>query len=572
LDQPHKEVRQNPPEFEGHGGRAFRPFEAGSEPWNEDRQFYSLAIETLTGTSDPSTIEPVVARLAARGMLLEALCDPALNRTQALALARDAIRIDPTADAALARGLADSQTGQGTVVIKDATRLMGVLCEVGDASRMMTSMLRLLRHPDPYMRSRAVKMVGRGSKSPKWVRQRLNDADPRMRANAIESLWSLDTAAARGLLCFAAREDPHQRVTANALLGLYYLGETSALAELARMAANAAGPVRASAAWAMGESGDVRFQNALRRMLNDEDRTVRKRALSGLARAKALQPAAGSPWHISARVSEMEQNGWRRAVVAIGGDNSGELPAIPSLGFILSEAGSPVMSYRVIRRNPPPPISVAFILPQGAEAAGPLREGIESCLKWKRSRDLWCLLPYADSVDSGMTDAPVDAGGPAFSADADFLKKALAEPAHLECGDLWNTVRRAAKVEGHAALGTRHIILLGTAEESRAAGPVVRAKLRNPHIRLQAIAVGGNPLVLEFCKEVGAHFELADLAGLGATIRRAYLSLLARYEISYQSAVANATDLKLRVQGPGGSGELIVPYSPESRMGRPGRG
>ena len=97
----------------------------------------------------------------------------------------------------------------------------------GDPSRMMASMLRLLRHPNPYLRSKAVKVVGRGSKSPKWVRQRLADPDPRIRANAIESLWSVDNAEARSLLHFAAAEDGHNRVVANALLGLYYLGECS---------------------------------------------------------------------------------------------------------------------------------------------------------------------------------------------------------------------------------------------------------------------------------------------------------------------------------------------------------
>jgi len=151
-------------------------------------------------------------------MLLDALCDPGLNKEQAVALGRAAVRIDPAADATLARGLADSETGQGAVLVRDAPRLMEILCEVGDPSRMTPSMLRLLRHPDSRLRSRAVKVVGRGSKSAKWVRQRLNESDPSIRANAIEALWSVATDEARILLKDAAA-DGHNRVAANALMG-----------------------------------------------------------------------------------------------------------------------------------------------------------------------------------------------------------------------------------------------------------------------------------------------------------------------------------------------------------------
>jgi len=82
---------------------------------------------------------------------------------------------------------------------------MEILCEVGDPSRMMASMSRLLRHSNAYMRSKAVIVVGRGSKSAKWARQRLNETDPRIRANAIEALWSVDTDEAKVVLRFAPR-------------------------------------------------------------------------------------------------------------------------------------------------------------------------------------------------------------------------------------------------------------------------------------------------------------------------------------------------------------------------------
>ena len=61
-------------------------------------------------------------------------------------------------------------------------------------------------------------MIGRGSKSTKWVMGRLSESDPRVRANAIESMWGVDTPEARTLLNFAV-SDANNRVAGNALLG-----------------------------------------------------------------------------------------------------------------------------------------------------------------------------------------------------------------------------------------------------------------------------------------------------------------------------------------------------------------
>src|SRR4051794_13854555 len=270
---------------------------------NDRQQFYSIAIEMLRDLPDSRGVQYLIAMIVANGLLLEALCDPALNKDQAIMLGRAAVRVDPMADAGLARGLADSETGQGSVFVRDAPRLMEILCEVGDASRMMSSMLRLLRHPNPYLRSKAVKVVGRGSKSAKWVRQRMNEPDARIRANAIEALWSVDTAEAR-ILLHSATSEGNNRVAANAMLGLYYLGESSILAELVHMAQHESGLFRASAAWAMGETGDLRFSEHLRRMLSESDAMVRKRALTALGKLKSanIPSPNSSGWNVAARL------------------------------------------------------------------------------------------------------------------------------------------------------------------------------------------------------------------------------------------------------------------------------
>src|ERR1035437_10930718 len=110
---------------------------------------------------------------------------------------------------------------------------------------------------------------------------RLGESDPRVRANAIESLWGVDSPEARTLLNFAAN-DANTRVVGNALLGLYYLGESSVLADVVKLAAHDSALSRSSAAWVMGVAGDPRFAETLRRMISDPDAVVRKRVFAAL--------------------------------------------------------------------------------------------------------------------------------------------------------------------------------------------------------------------------------------------------------------------------------------------------
>jgi HEAT repeats len=524
---------------------------------NDRGLFYTSALEILKSSPDSRGVQYLVALLVANGMLLEALCDPALDRDQAMTLGRAAVRVDPMADAGLARGLADSETGQGSVLVRDAPRLMEILCEVGDPGRMMASMLRLLRHPNPYLRSKAVKVVGRGSKSPKWVRQRLNEADPRIRANAIEALWSVDTAEARLLLQFAAA-DGNNRVAANALLGLYYLGECSALVELVKMAANESPLFRSSAAWAMGETGDFRFTDMLRRMLNDPDQTVRKRVFTALARIRqrTAQFASGCDWRVSAKLLPPDsQNGARRVLIGVAGDDARELPAIPPLGFILSEGGSYITSYRVSERPVPEAMSVVFLIPRRREASSALYTAVESCIRWKRTSDLWCILPYMETGD-GEPASDADPGPPVFTSSSEALRKMISEPAkRIDCTGLWPTMWSATKLDSGSSRGKRHVIILSSAQEARIAGHGLIANLQSGRVSLQAIARAPNTRLQELCHSVNAPFRVCAEDDAGESIRQAYLMLLARYEVTYQPIGTDATSLKVRVQAPGGSGE-----------------
>jgi HEAT repeat protein len=527
---------------------------------NDRDLFYGTAIEILKTLPESRGVQYLVALLVANGMVLQALCDPALSKEQAVAVGRAAVRVDPMADAGLARGLADSETGQGSVLVEDASRLMEVLCEVGDPSRMMSSMLRLMRHPNPYLRSKAVKIVGRGSKSPRWVRQRMGETDPRVRANAIETLWGVDTVDARTMLQLACA-DGNNRVVANALLGLYYLGDPLVLGELVEMSTDESPLFRSSAAWVMGETGDVRFQDGLRRMLTDPDSGCRKRALTSLNKIKSHNTVSAETvqWNVAARYLGADQKGARRILVALAGSDIREQPAVPALGFILSENGSYVTSYRVSERPATESLSVVFLIPRAAEAAKPFREAIERCLKWKRTSDLWCVLSYIESGDGVAPDTSPDQELPSFTASPKAIQKTLEESARrVECADLWSSVWRAAKIDGASVRGRRIILVCSTASESRLAGHGVISKAHNNKIHLQAFATGSNEQLETFCKTIHAPFGRTSAEEAAETIEQWYLALLARYEIVYQPVAADAPHAKLRIQAPGGIAETTV--------------
>ncbi len=534
---------------------------------NDRELFLSGAMEIVKTAGETRGGQCVVALLAANGMLLQALCDPNLSREEALALGRAAKRVDPLVDATLARGLADSAIGNGTVVISDPARLMEVLCEIADPARVMPSLMRLLRHPNAYLRSRAVKMIGRGSKSAKWVMGRLSESDPRVRANAVESLWGVETGEALTLLKFAA-SDANNRVAGNALLGLYYLGEADVLADITKLAGHESALFRSTSAWIMGETGDSRFTDSLRRLITEADPVVRKRAFAAIGRIKANNslPPVGTEWHVAGRMLAGESTkGMRRAMIAVVSDDVREKPKVAPLQFVLSESGQYITSYKVTAKPAPAEMSVIFVIPRSREAAGgAFFDAVLRCLAWKRPSDLWSILPYVESGD-GEPPAPRDPDRAEFTAKSELLDAKLrGTPKRMECTDLWTALWCATQQDAGPSRGRRNVIVLGSAEENRIAGHGLVSNVQSGRIPVQAICSGPNGQLADFCERTHTPFHLGLDSDIAEMVQNAYLNLLARYEITYQRVSVEAVPLKVRVQTPTGWGETLIPRTTAS--------
>jgi hypothetical protein len=256
-------------------------------------------------------------------------------------------------------------------------------------------------------------------------------------------------------------------------------------------------------------------------------------------------------------------------MLAVAADDLREQPKIVPLQFLLTEGNHHVLNYKVIEKTLPEAMSVVFVIPRSRDAAGgAFYQGVLDCLRWKRPGDPWSILPY---IEAGVGEAPPprDPEPPVFTCNAEALAASLHEtPKRLDCTDLWTGVWRAIKPEGSQSRGKRHVIVLNSAEEIRVAGHGLISQMGSARMSMQVIRSGPNQQLEEFCQRTntpqccGAAEEIVQL------IHRAYLSLLARNEIAWQSATAGAGPLKVRVQTPAGWGETVIQYD-AGRTGEP---
>ena len=534
---------------------------------NNPDAFYRGALEALR-TQEPSRgLRFLVGLLIANDLLEPVLCEQSLSIEQAASALRVAIQLDPVVELDLARHVADvAIAGARPHIAANASRLMDILARVSDGSRILRPLARLLHSDDPALRSKAALILGRSNRSATWVQSHMDDPDPRLRANAVEGLWGVDTVQARDLM-LAALRDPNNRVVGNALYGLYTIGEPACLAETIKLAAHEAPVFRATAAWVMGETGDIRFRDTVAHLLRDQHAFVRSRALRSVARIKAsaAHPASGEPWRVSALLLEglaaasAAPKLVRHLQVAVGPAGSAP-PALRPIHFMLCEDGQPVLNYRVTVRPDPPVMSVVFVFPRGGEAEEPpWVTGALRLLAAKRPSDLWAYLPWKPPNDDSP---PADQGGQelAFTPSRDVLAESFRRMTQrADCADMWQSLWRALRAESTLARGRRHVIVFAAEQVRGVAGPGLVATVGASLGLVQVISSVPNPALEDLCRKTRTSYSYAaapeEIIG---RIEEAYLNLGARYEISYPPLSQQARQLRVRVQCPSGWGETTV--------------
>ncbi len=222
--------------------------------------------------------------------MLERAClaEPALFQADhAVQLARNWARVEPTLNLKLLE-LIFSDQGQGGVDIARTRRILELVGALPPHPRILPSLMKLLRSPDERLHSKATALFCRASKSADWARKKLDEPDPRVRANAVEGLWGIDSQSVMSVLQHALLDADH-RVVANALVGMYPLNRVQAARAMCEMTVHARALFRAAGAFAMGQTLSVEFVPPLETLVKDADARVRSHALRALVRIRKNQ-------------------------------------------------------------------------------------------------------------------------------------------------------------------------------------------------------------------------------------------------------------------------------------------
>ncbi|HEY6340142.1 MAG TPA: HEAT repeat domain-containing protein [Bryobacteraceae bacterium] len=228
------------------------------------------------------------------------LADPLLDENLvpfpvALAMAREISAMEPLFEARLMRKMLENAGGDPAAVPTGiALRVLKMIDAISDCSHITVYLMQLERHLSPEVRSKAALLLRRGNVNLRRVRNLLVSEDDRLRANAVESLWGLNTPQSRGILRDAA-SDPHRRVAINALIGLCKAGESDARYRLIELSAKGDPVSRRAAVWAMGQTGDPEFVPTLEALMRDTDERISGMAARSLARLRlAPSPLAAA--------------------------------------------------------------------------------------------------------------------------------------------------------------------------------------------------------------------------------------------------------------------------------------
>lgn len=157
--------------------------------------------------------------------------------------------------------------------------LLATMDEASVGAHLGAALVQLLRKCDDKVRSKIALVLGHNRFNIGWA---LQHGDRRVRANAVEAMWNVDSSGARRLF-HQALLDSDNRVRGNAIYGLLLLNDRSVLTTLRRMASAPYGRDRATAAWVMGKTGLLEFISELTTLLNDKDPSVVRQASQAIS-------------------------------------------------------------------------------------------------------------------------------------------------------------------------------------------------------------------------------------------------------------------------------------------------
>lgn len=173
-----------------------------------------------------------------------------------------------------------------------AQRMLELLPRIAPPARMLPLLDRIMPSSNSRIRSKAWKLYSAASLDVSWALAQINDPDPRVAANVVESLWrATPSEQLRELFACAARQQ-RNRVAGNGLVGLFNQNDPAA-PEVADILAHHEDPnFRASCAWAMGRVRWKEGLGLLKAMRTDAVEKVRINAERSILRILRRYPDA----------------------------------------------------------------------------------------------------------------------------------------------------------------------------------------------------------------------------------------------------------------------------------------
>jgi hypothetical protein len=402
----------------------------------------------------------------------------------------------------------------------------------------ITKLVQLFRSSDPRIRSKVARLVGKYSQYQSFVARRLQEDDPRVRANAIESLWGVDTLVARRSL-EAAVSDSNHRARINAIYGLYLLGNPSSVRLLIKQAKHLSPSFRVAAAWGMGQTADPRFSGTVKELMSDPDESVRRVANLAQSRIEARVNAERQKPAFRARIVRARgpDPDWRSVTMLLPREIA---ESVKPTNFMIEENGQPIFGFEVEHLTASVPLRLGIALPEAkanstwvVEAEAALKLAIATAGR----KDAFAAIRYSTGERKPAASAKV-----VYTTRPDILSEQIG--VQIPAADLQAALKELADNLFSPTEAERALLLFAeTAPDGSDAShycpnSALSAALRSKPVPLHVIARAdgeGEPLKTASTTLDGIFLAAATPQALQQSCATVFNSFTERFEIRYYS-------------------------------------
>jgi HEAT repeat protein len=173
-----------------------------------------------------------------------------------------------------------------------AQRMLDLMARITPPARLLPLLDRILPSSNARIRSKAWKLYAAASGDLKWVRQQLDDPDPRVAANVVEALWRARPCPELHAIYHQAANQERNRVAGNGLVGLFLCNDPASQEMTLQLAYHPDPDFRATAAWVIGRVQWREGRQLLLRLRDDSDDKVRLNAERALQKLSRRYPGA----------------------------------------------------------------------------------------------------------------------------------------------------------------------------------------------------------------------------------------------------------------------------------------